>query len=641
MAFRSPGFWVALLATVSSLGEALQITGTTAYLNGIPYWIAPDAIGSLQSNLATLLFESNRVALNGFMPMSAVSSGSDAYSDASLERELSHFGENDDVWSEGFAKLVYLQATDERRGNSGADSMQSWGNKTVLFAPKKMNEIIPRGPYFLSSQGNIHRAYRLYSDHQEAFTESVYTNSSGKHSVLPAHIPGNSLTIAVPSRLYYKRTPTAPLAGMRVGIKDIFDVTGLKTGNGNRAWYNLYPPANATAPVVKRLLDAGAIIVGKQKTAQFANGEYSTSDWVDYHSPFNPRGDGYQDPSFSSAGAGASVASYDWLDFALGSDTGGSIRGPARSNGLYGLRPSHGAAPLQLALPLAPELDTAGLIARDPLLLQYASTEIYGLPRNSFQGFLPTQLLVESFPAELSNKIATIIDRFLDEMKNVLGIEKTDWFNVTTAWQQSRPQSAPVDIQSLLGNVYATIIGQRQTELVRDPFYVKYASTHDGRLPAVNPVPLARWAFGDAQPSTALADALTNKTVFMDWFQNHVLKQDRRSCTSAVLAYISAPIIQYRSTYRSPPKAPSGFTNQYFSVMAEVPDITIPIGEMSYHSTTTNHTEPLPVSINLMVAKGCDATLLNLVTKLYHAGVLKASEVGASLVDGGEILQKR
>ncbi|EMD61569.1 hypothetical protein COCSADRAFT_123388 [Bipolaris sorokiniana ND90Pr] len=641
MAFGSPYFWVALVATVSSLAQALQITGTTAYLDDIPYWIPPDAVGSLQSDFATSFFESKRLALSGFVPMSIVSPGPDAYSDASLERELSQFRENDDVWSEGFAKLVYLQATDQRRENSGADSMQSWGNKTILFAPKKVDEIIPQGPYFLSSQGSIYRAYRLYSDHQEAFTESVYTNSSGKHSVLPAHVTGNSLTIAVPSRLYYTQTPTTPLAGMRIGIKDIFDVTGIKTGNGNRAWYNLYPRANATAPVVQRLLDAGAIIVGKQKTAQFANGEYSTSDWVDYHSPFNPRGDGYQEPNFSSAGAGASVASYDWLDFALGSDTGGSIRGPARSNGLYGLRPSHGAAPLQLALALAPELDTAGLIARDPLLLQYAATEIYGLSRNSFHDFLPTQLLVEPFPAGLSNETTMIIDRFLDAMKNVLGIKKTDWFNVTTAWQQSRPQSAPMDIQSLLGNVYATIIGQRQTELVRDPFYAKYASMHDGRLPAVNPVPLVRWAFADAQPSTTLTDALTNKTLFMDWFQDHVLKEDRRSCTSAVLAYVSAPIVQYRSTYRSPPQAPSGFTNQYFSVMAEVPDITVPIGQMSYHSTTTNHTEQLPVSINLTVAKGCDATLLELVTKLYHAGVLKVSEVGASLVDGGEILQKR
>jgi Asp-tRNA(Asn)/Glu-tRNA(Gln) amidotransferase A subunit family amidase len=60
------------------------------------------------------------------------------------------------------------------------------------------------------------------------------------------------------------------------------------------------------------LIDAGAIVVGKMKTLQFANGESSTANWVDYHSPFNPRGDGYQDPSSSpsssSPGAGAAAA---------------------------------------------------------------------------------------------------------------------------------------------------------------------------------------------------------------------------------------------------------------------------------------------------------------------------------------------
>ena len=77
-----------------------------------------------------------------------------------------------------------------------------------------------------------------------------------------------------------------------MGVKDIYDVAGVHTSNGNRAWYHLYPPATANALAIQRLVDAGAIIVGKMKTSQFANGEEATADWVDYHSPFNPRGDG-------------------------------------------------------------------------------------------------------------------------------------------------------------------------------------------------------------------------------------------------------------------------------------------------------------------------------------------------------------
>jgi Asp-tRNA(Asn)/Glu-tRNA(Gln) amidotransferase A subunit family amidase len=117
-------------------------------------------------------------------------------------------------------------------------------------------------------------------------------------------------------------------AGVRLGVKDIYDLKGLRTSNGNRAWYHLYPPAENTAFPVQKLIDAGAIIVGKMITSQFANGETATADWVDYHAPFNPRGDGYQDASSSSAGAGAGEGAYDWLDISLGSDTGKALSHP-------------------------------------------------------------------------------------------------------------------------------------------------------------------------------------------------------------------------------------------------------------------------------------------------------------------------
>lgn len=65
----------------------------------------------------------------------------------------------------------------------------------------------------------------------------------------------------------------------------------------------------------------GAVIVGRVKTSQFANGESATADWVDQMCPFNPRGDGYQQPQSSSSGPGAAAAAYDWLDHTIGSDT--------------------------------------------------------------------------------------------------------------------------------------------------------------------------------------------------------------------------------------------------------------------------------------------------------------------------------
>lgn len=169
-----------------------------------------------------------------------------------------------------------------------------------------------QGPHFLSRDGNIYPAYRLYSDFQGTFSETVIkpSASDGDYAVLPANLPGQSLAVAVPSRLYFKPSPKQPLAGVRVGVKDIFNLRGTKTSQGNRAWYDLYPPTDHTAPAVQKLIDAGAIIVGKMKTSQFGNAQVATADWVDYHAPFNPRGDGYQDASSSSSGSAAGVGEF-------------------------------------------------------------------------------------------------------------------------------------------------------------------------------------------------------------------------------------------------------------------------------------------------------------------------------------------
>lgn len=224
---------------------------------------------------------------------------------------------------------------------------------------------IPSGPYFLTPEGALYQPYRLYADISGAFTQPLtpVTGTTGVFSALPATVPGiDSPGVAVPSRLYYTKTAEKPLAGVRTGIKDIYDIAGVKTSDGNRAFYGLYPPRTVNAVPVQRLIDAGAILVGKMKTSQFANGETATDDWVDFHAPFNPRGDGYQDPSSSSSGPGSGAGSYPWLDLALGSDTGGSIRGPSQVQGLFGNRPSHGLVPLTGTMPLAPELDTSGFL---------------------------------------------------------------------------------------------------------------------------------------------------------------------------------------------------------------------------------------------------------------------------------------
>ena len=128
-------------------------------------------------------------------------------------------------------------------------------------------------------------------------------------------------TVAVPSHLHYPRNTEKPLNGLRLAVKDIFDLNGVRTAASNRSFRDLYPPRTKTAGTIQRLIDQGAIIVGKTKTTTFADRELATSDWIDTHSPFNPRGDGYIWGGGSSTGSAAAVAAYDWLDFAVGIDS--------------------------------------------------------------------------------------------------------------------------------------------------------------------------------------------------------------------------------------------------------------------------------------------------------------------------------
>lgn len=413
---------------------------------------------------------------------------------------------------------------------------------------------IPAGPYFLSvTTGEVFKAYRLYSDVQGAFTEGLRANPNGTYSVLSAAVPGaQSPTIGVPSRLYYTKTDSQPLAGVRVGVKDIFDIAGVKSSLGNRAYYDFYPPRNSTATAVQRLIDAGAVIVGKMKTSQFANGETATGDWVDYHSPFNARGDGYQDPSSSSAGPGAGIGSYDWLDLGLGSDTGGSIRNPSQVNGCFGNRPSHGLVPLDGVMPLSPALDTAGFLTRDPVLWHTAAKVLYETNITSnFTGF-PKKIITSGFPTTATTEAETILLGFLSKLESFLNATTTA-LDYNTLWANTTPAAAGgASINEYLNIVYPVLISQQQYNLFTLPFYADYAAANQGRRPFIDPSPLIRWTWGQVNVSSdATEQAIASKNVFMDWWAEQVVRPDAESCSESLMLYpgtLATPT--YRNVYR-------------------------------------------------------------------------------------------
>jgi len=147
-------------------------------------------------------------------------------------------------------------------------------------------------------------------------------NKVDRYSVLQA-VSENGLykSVAVPSRLYAPPYKEKPLAGVRLNLKDNINLAGIRTTLMNRAYSDLYPPATKSAAYAERLAALGAVVVGKTKLCAFASAQEPTDQWIDYHCPFNPRGDFYQLPSGSTTGGGASLADYPWLDYSIGTDS--------------------------------------------------------------------------------------------------------------------------------------------------------------------------------------------------------------------------------------------------------------------------------------------------------------------------------
>ena len=163
------------------------------------------------------------------------------------------------------------------------------------------------------------------------------------------------------SHAYLPGAGEGTLAGLTFAAKDIFDVRGHVTGGGNPDWKASQPAAETHAWAVEALVQAGATMVGKTHTDELTRGILGVN--AHYGTPVNPRAPG-RVPGGSSSGSAAAVAG-GLVDFALGSDTGGSVRVPASFCGLYGLRPSHGRIPLHGILLQAPSYDTVGWFARE------------------------------------------------------------------------------------------------------------------------------------------------------------------------------------------------------------------------------------------------------------------------------------
>jgi amidase len=166
------------------------------------------------------------------------------------------------------------------------------------------------------------------------------------------------------------------LSGLSFAAKDLMDVAGTRKSSGNPDWGRTHPPAEHNAVALDRLRALGARLVGKTVTDELAFSLEGEN--IHYGTPLNPRCPDRL-PGGSSSGSASAVASGQ-VDFALGTDTGGSVRVPSSFCGVFGLRPTHGRVPLTGVTPLAPSFDTLGWMARDGAVLARVGSAFFDEP---------------------------------------------------------------------------------------------------------------------------------------------------------------------------------------------------------------------------------------------------------------------
>lgn len=164
------------------------------------------------------------------------------------------------------------------------------------------------------------------------------------------------------------------LDNLTFAVKDCIDVKDKATGFGNPSWLNTHPSAVANAVCVEQLLLSGATCLGKTITDEFAYSLIGENYF--YGMPVNPKSPD-RVPGGSSSGSASAVAC-GIVDFALGTDTGGSVRVPAANCSIYGFRPTHGRISVAGVIPLASSLDTVGILAKDMQILKAVAETLLG-----------------------------------------------------------------------------------------------------------------------------------------------------------------------------------------------------------------------------------------------------------------------
>ncbi|KAF2493173.1 amidase signature enzyme [Lophium mytilinum] len=601
-----------------------------------------------------------------------LSSGKDLRENTYRDIIKAKFASFDDVWNEGFSDIEIIRGASSSigyRSNPGQQKKSSspWIEQRLEYTSIKdhgprTHEKIPDGPYVANPQGDVFAVSRLFEDSQQCFIGGSLSRKF--HVDRPHQAYGWLQTdrIAVPSRLYSEeRSGIKPLAGLRFAVKDLIDVKGLETGGGSLAYRSVQDPAHASAPFINQLIADGAVLVGKMRCTQFGDGQDPLERFEEI-TPFNPRGDGFQKPSSSSSGSAAACAAYEWLDFTIGTDTGGSIRHPAGVNGLYGMRPSLGSVDSS-GIIVTPLMDTAGVFARTAQALQAVTKSMahskFPLMRTPSHKQLNKWKIKLLYPVRSSKaspsdaprlfpnpdqvteqpEADAIFESTISTLESAFSVTRQT-FSLDAFWASTHPADLPADLVEATGLIYQHIVYPSIHTNIVQPLREAYAAKNSGRAPFIEPILAARLEYGAKVTSAETAAAEKALKSFGDWVNNFLLapSEDEDPDTIPILVFPQAwgtPAYRDQVNPRTDTLFWTGFSLYGISYCSGCVDVTVPVGEIGFHSKISQTKEKLPVALSVLAKKGMDGVVTELLKILEQEGALKGVEVGRTLYGDG------
>jgi len=382
-------------------------------------------------------------------------------------------------------------------------------------------------------------------------------------------------------------TGSGELDGLTFAVKDLMDVAGRHTGCGNPSWRDSHPRAVVHAVCVDQMLAAGARCVGKTVTDELAFSLLGRNHFLG--TPLNPRAPD-RVPGGSSSGSASAVAC-GLADFALGTDTGGSVRVPASNCGIFGFRPSHGFISLAGVNPLAPGFDTVGVLAAEAGVLVRASRSLLAsagvssgepgtihLLRDAFE------LADEEVRAALTGAVRALRERFGDRVREISlakMVGDRDLGNFAT-WRETYCVVQWAEIKSSLG------------------------AWIESAKPAFGPATAASFALTDQLDRRTVAASVARREFCFRRLQEFLGPSD-------LLCMPTTPALPPRLTEPLPDRKPGaqGASTYYPRTLALTS--VAGLGRLPQISMPGAEADGVPVGLSLLAGHGQDAFLLEAV----------------------------